>query len=266
MWLWQQRSIRERQLLWAKLFLISFSFHFVFFTWLFFLYHDASFDIAITVESKLFRPGAPVIFVPFKQKETVRAQNNNSLVQRSLPVVKPKEPKTSIQKRKENKVAQKKEQTRKSPEKKGAAKNKDKTSKLVKKKKVPVAQFKTKQNLKKETKNKINNAQNKQAKVEQSTSNQDRAVQANYREVEAQRRQALLQKELTKCWRPPIGVSQDCVCQIKVAVNWDGTIKELAVAQSSGILMYDVAARSALYTMKMPSWSKGKSLTITFKQ
>ena len=265
MWLWQQKSIRERQLLWAKLFLISFSFHFVFFIWLFFLYHDASFDIAITVESKLFRPGAPVIFVPFKQKETVRAQNNNSLVQRPLSVVKQKEPKTSIQKRKENKVKAKKEQTKKPPEKKGAVKNKDKTSKLVEKKKASTEQIKTKKDSKKETKNQINNAQNKQAKTQKSTGNQI-GGQASYREVEAQRRQALLQKELANCWKPPIGVPQDCVCQIKVAVNWDGTIKELAVAQSSGILMYDVAARSALYTMKMPSWSKGKSLTIMFKQ
>ena len=151
MWLWQQRSIRERQLLWAKLFLISFSFHFVFFIWLFFLYHEASFDIAITVESKLFRPGAPVIFVPFKQKETVRAQNNNSLAKRPLSVVKQKEPKTSIQKRKENKVKAKKEQTKKPPEKKGAVKNKDKTSKLVEKKKASTEQIKTKKDSKKQT-------------------------------------------------------------------------------------------------------------------
>ncbi len=264
MWLWQQRSIRERQLLWAKLFLISFSFHFVFFAWLF-LHRDASFDIAITIESKLSRPGAPVIFVPFKQKETVHAQNKNLLVQKPLPVVKQKEPKTSIQKRKKNKVEAKKEQTKKPSEKKGAVKSKDKTSKLVQKKKASIEQVKTKKNSKKETKNQINNDQNKQAKTQKSTGKQI-GGQASYREVEAQRRQALLQKELTNCWKPPIGVPQDCVCQIKVAVNWDGTIKELAVAQSSGILMYDVAARSALYTMKMPSWSKGKSLTVTFKQ
>jgi len=107
---------------------------------------------------------------------------------------------------------------------------------------------------------------NKIAHVDDVRNSNQGLVQANYREVEAHRRQVLLQKELAKCWKPPIGVPHDCVCEIKVVVNWNGIVKELDVAKSSGVLMYDVTARSALHTMKMPAWSKGKSLTITFKQ
>ncbi len=243
MWLWQQKSMQKRHLLWAKLLLISFSFHFVFFVWLFFLHYDPSFDVAITVHSRLFEQGgASVVFVPLKPKGTVRAGSVVGTPQRPSPTVGQKKQKTSIQQTKKNK-------------------RKVEASKKIKKQTNNVVAM---QNKPMKTQNKM--VHNRIADVDVvRNSNQD-VVQVNYREVEAHRRQVLLQEELAKCWKPPIGVPCDCVCQIKVVVSWNGIVKELDVAKSSGVLMYDVAARSALHTMKMPAWSKGKSLTITFKQ
>src|SRR4029079_10513796 len=39
-------------------------------------------------------------------------------------------------------------------------------------------------------------------------------VSNNYREVEALRRGAQLQKELVQKWHPPLGISADCTCDI----------------------------------------------------
>jgi len=91
-------------------------------------------------------------------------------------------------------------------------------------------------------------------------------ISHNYREVEALRCSAQLQKELVHQWKPPIGVSPDCVCEISFSVNAAGTIENLKITKSSGIIMYDISARQALSAMKMPQWTYGKPLVISFKQ
>src|SRR5207302_6458741 len=91
-------------------------------------------------------------------------------------------------------------------------------------------------------------------------------VSHNYREVEALRRGAQLQKELVQKWKPPIGVSPDCMCEVSFFVNTSGTIEDLKMVKSSGVMMYDISARQALFAMKMPQWTYGKPLIISFKQ
>jgi len=91
-------------------------------------------------------------------------------------------------------------------------------------------------------------------------------VSNNFREVEALRRGAQLQKELVQKWQPPIGVSPDCTCDISFFVNKEGIIQNLKMAKSSGVMMFDISARQALFAMKMPQWTYGKPLIISFKQ
>lgn len=91
-------------------------------------------------------------------------------------------------------------------------------------------------------------------------------VSNNFREVEALRRGAQLQKELVQKWQPPIGVSPDCACDISFFVNKQGTIENLKMVKSSGVMMFDISARQALFAMKMPQWTYGKPLIINFKQ
>jgi TonB family protein len=90
-------------------------------------------------------------------------------------------------------------------------------------------------------------------------------VSNNYREVEAMRRTAQLQKELVQQWHPPIGSPTDCSCDVSFFVNKQGTIQKVTIAKSSGIFMFDISVRQALDIMKMPPWTYGKSLTISFK-
>lgn len=91
-------------------------------------------------------------------------------------------------------------------------------------------------------------------------------ISNNFREVEALRRGAQLQKELVQKWLPPIGVSPNCTCEISFFVNNKGAIENLKMVKSSGVMMFDISARQALFTMKMPQWTYGNPLTITFKQ
>lgn|GEM_PF-1650705 len=91
-------------------------------------------------------------------------------------------------------------------------------------------------------------------------------ISHNYREVEALRRGAQLQKELVQQWKPPIGVSPNCMCEISFFVNSTGKIENLKMVKSSGVIMYDISARQALFAMKMPQWTHGKPLIISFKQ
>jgi len=91
-------------------------------------------------------------------------------------------------------------------------------------------------------------------------------ISHNYREVEALRRGAQLQKELVQKWKPPIGISPDCMCEVSFSVSTSGAIEDLKMAKSSGVMMYDISVRQALFAMKMPQWTYGKPLIISFKQ
>ncbi len=91
-------------------------------------------------------------------------------------------------------------------------------------------------------------------------------ISNNYREVEALRRHAQLQKELVQKWHPPIGVSPDCSCDISFFVNNKGIIEDIKMVKSSNVTMFDISARQALFSMKMPQWTYGNPLVISFKQ
>jgi outer membrane biosynthesis protein TonB len=91
-------------------------------------------------------------------------------------------------------------------------------------------------------------------------------ISHNYREVEALRMQAQLQKEIVQTWKPPIGVSPDCSCDVSFFVTATGTLNHIKMVKPSGVMMFDISARQALCATKMPHWTYGKTLTITFKQ
>lgn len=67
-------------------------------------------------------------------------------------------------------------------------------------------------------------------------------------------------------WRAPYGIQGEPSCRIKAFVNKHGSIEDMMIEESSGILMFDIAARSALLNTEMPEWTRGKSFVITFKQ
>jgi hypothetical protein len=76
---------------------------------------------------------------------------------------------------------------------------------------------------------------------------------------------ALLQEEVSRHWKPPVGMQPSGMCHITAIITNEGTIQTLTIAQSSGILVFDIAARNALFASTWPAWVKGKIVTIVFK-
>ncbi len=74
----------------------------------------------------------------------------------------------------------------------------------------------------------------------------------------------MLQETIGSTWAPPPGIQQGAACKITFVVDWQGIITDMTIDESSGVITYDVSARSALEAITMPRWTWGKKLTITF--
>ena len=68
----------------------------------------------------------------------------------------------------------------------------------------------------------------------------------------------LLHEDIVAQWAPPPGIAPTCACKVTMLIDWTGAIKEFTVNESSGVLMYDMAAQRALTQVKMPKWAWGK--------
>lgn len=235
MWLWQHKIMRKRHLLWVKLVVTSFVLHIICLSWVFFIYRNDTFLFSLTMRQSIQLHDAPIIFMPVSE------------VRSSTP------PAYSVTQ----------------------AKKKDRSKTMIRGKITPSIK-KTKKviqtNLKKQVNKKdiaaIKNPVQSppQHKIQKIIDSKSIAIKLGYRDVETMRRYAVLQKELAKYWHPPVGMTKDYSCQIKMLINWSGQIQELEMVRSSGILMYDIAARSALHEIHMPDWVRGKSIIITFAQ
>ncbi len=84
-------------------------------------------------------------------------------------------------------------------------------------------------------------------------------------EMEALQLQEYIQQEMAQHWSPPPGMPKESACTIKISIGFDGSITDLDVEQSSGVLVFDSAARKAASHLTPPQWAYGKTLRITFK-
>lgn len=82
-------------------------------------------------------------------------------------------------------------------------------------------------------------------------------------DVAAKQHRELHQKIMDN-WRAPRGIESDCSCELEAIVAANGAIQSIVTKKSSGILMFDIAARSALLAIEFPRWSRGKSIVIAF--
>lgn len=170
-------------------------------------------------------------------------------------VVKPKKKsiaKKTVKKKKLNKVATQK-------------KKKLVVKKITKKITKPV-----KKEIKTVTKKKIDHPVLKKKKNAQAIAKnnppQQKPVYVGQMEMDALWMQNKMYSAVTKKWRPPVGLSKALVCILNVLVDWQGNITQTTVEQRSGVLLYDISARTAMMQLTLPSWAYGKEFTITFKQ
>ncbi len=247
MWFWQRKNVRRRYALWAKLLSVSAGAHAFFLLCMFFVYHGDTVDLFLEINTRN-REGAPVVFKTFtsrSQRQAIKkapvkkvVQLKKKAVQKKVVPPKPKPvPKTTVA----QKEPVKKIQPKKEP-----------------KKIAPVLEKKIVQAVKKEEKKVLEPKEAVEQLEVWSTEQADVVGIPEY--VFA------FQKQIAQKFTPPIGIAPDAQCQIKMMIGWDGTMQEVGIERSSGILMYDVAARSAVHKLSLPRWTWGKSLTIVFKQ
>ena len=92
------------------------------------------------------------------------------------------------------------------------------------------------------------------------------AIYIGRQELEQLAIEQYIQQEIGIHWRPPQGLSDQLSCEIKLVIGGNGTIAESFVAKSSGVLVYDIAAESALlHVAHLPAWAHNKEFFITFK-
>jgi hypothetical protein len=277
----QRKNIHKRHLLWVKLFGICLFFHIIFLWWIFCIYRDNSYVLSLSVH-KNFDYSAPIMFVPYFAKASKgkpldvqtttkkTTQHNKPKTAHTPSPSKPTEPSlakatkgTSIDVKKTTTIAA---VNTPSPKKVPDIKKVEAAKPVITPIKEPVKEI-AKNEIKKECPRENNIA--KALDIEQKITPvipENAQVSDNYRHVEALRMQAQLQKEIVQTWKPPIGVSPDCSCDVSFFVTTTGTLNHIKMVQPSGVMMFDISARQALCATKMPHWTYGKTITITFKQ
>lgn len=267
MWLWQRKNMHKRHLLWLKLFGVCLFIHCLFLSWVFFISHDKSHALSLSL-SKHIDYSAPILFVPLSQKSII--QKNEPLINHHVTPLKqntaPKATTTTITPPKP--VINKKIVAPTAPPKQEKPVIKKDTLQAT-------ATSSHNQEIKPEEKKLSVPEQKKVQQLPMPNTHQapeklivpeNAHISHDYREVEAMRRTALLQKELINNWKPPIGVPTTASCEVQFTVSVNGSVKDATTIKSSGIMMYDVAARHAVFSIKMPAWTYGKTITIAFKQ
>ena len=153
------------------------------------------------------------------------------------------------------------------------APKKQQSKMVAQKKKKPAVKKITKKITKKEiktaNKKKLNTqtiAQNHRSSGRNSVSQKPKPIYVGQMEMDALWMQNEMHREVTKKWQPPVGLSKELVCILNVLVDWSGNVAKTSIEQSSGALLYDISARTAMTQMAFPSWARGKEFTITFKQ
>jgi len=265
--MWSLLWIRlpRRVLFWGKLFFVVSTLHLCLLFMMFFIYSGQKSVFTVNINRLRLKSGAPIIFMPLKKS-----------VQK--PVFTKRVSKKLVSKNKIKKVV-KKNVIKKTVKKPVLAKKKASVKKVIPKKKKPVIQKKTiiKKKLVSEEKRPVLAkkivpkkkpvVQEKTAKSIEKVAKEQKKIEAIYvgqQELEALKVQYEIEREVTKHWVLPVGLSKELSCVISVLVDWNGTAKKVTVTKSSGALMFDIAARTAVAKLCLPKSVHGKEVNINF--
>ena len=272
----QLKNLHKRNLLWLKLLGLCLFMHSIILIWMFCIYRGNSHLYALSIQKHLDY-SAPVMFVPLgvqttSQKTIAIAPKKVATIAKQSTKQAPKTTTLSAEKKKVVTSAPKttqQTQAKNEPKKELVEKKETKTPEnekpkaISEKKENQVAKaLDIEQNIIPLQKEKVESKPVEKAAIHIP---ENARTSHNFREVEAFRKSAQLQKELVQKWQPPIGVSTDCCCEVSFFVSKTGAIQNIKMVKSSGITMFDISARQALFTMKMPHWTYGNSLIINFK-
>lgn len=75
-----------------------------------------------------------------------------------------------------------------------------------------------------------------------------------------------LYTQLANTWKPPVGMPADIACSIKAIIAKNGMVADVIMDNPSHVLVFDVAARTAILQTEFPESVWGKEIIITFNQ
>jgi len=296
---WQPKKLSRKLCLFAEIIALTFLLHavVVFFFFVIFKSNNTPFHMEISKTAKkkqiIFVPGRiPVPQTTKKATQTPNAKSSSMIAKKNVapPAKKipPKKvtPQKSVAASKPNKSttlkpAPQKQLVKKAvprpPVKKAPPPKPVKKPEPIKKEVVKPAEKPKPQTEKKpepipvpvkEKENTVENLPLQQAKEEISANADEQVFDEDvvYVPLVLARMYCALQEEISSQWKPPVGLAKDLECQISIELAADGTVLKSAVNESSGVLVYDVAARSAVRKINFPRWAYGKEFTIAFKQ
>lgn len=262
MLLWQLKK-RNKLYIIAHLFCCIWFIHFLILT-IFFIVKSPKKVFYLNVGKNPIASNIPIIFAPLKESaKVINTQLSTQRNEQQKKVVSTKQIKTK------NKVEEKKQTivAPNNPEKRVESKQnksivKKENSASTKKKSAVQAQ-------KKEAPMKTIEQQSSPVKTKQQVENavQQEVAYVNATELEQLTLQQYIQQEIGEYFRPPHGLEGQLQCQVRLSVNADGSVKESAIMQSSGVLIYDLAAEHALNKiLSFPEWARSKEFIISFNQ
>lgn len=243
-------AFRGRQLFFGELLLASLLFHLVVLLFLLVIYSSYRYSTKLVVR----RSGVqllPAYFVRPATSTTVQSNLGAAAVQPpAQKVTSAKMPSTTIKKEEPKKPATTKQTSTKANAKKPSQPQKTKPKEEPKK-------MQTQKNQQKQQPAKKQTPSKKEQPKPQAKKQDD---------FDTPRIQQYIQSEVSKRWTPPIGLPDDLVCEVTIQVGGDGVVTDAIIEESSGVLVYDLSARSAAALLSLPRWAWGKEFMISFNQ
>jgi hypothetical protein len=71
-----------------------------------------------------------------------------------------------------------------------------------------------------------------------------------------------IQQAVVASWTPPVGIDAGTACEMKIKVSVQGIADAVEIIKSSGVLLYDTSARTALSQVEFPKEVHGKIIRI----
>jgi hypothetical protein len=288
----QRKNIRNKIVAWLQLLGFSLGAHVCFLGLIFFVYNGNLSSQVFHVNKQLFVEGVPIIVVAHMQESRPKnavyssqkkiAAKPKKVVQKPkapTPVAKVVEPVQAaqpVQQSSVNKTVLAQKEVAKKPTKKiDPVQKKSEPTLIAQKVPAPIVQPKIEKEKKSVSKDSTQ-PQKVVGKVpvvvsevlsskEHSPEEHSQAIVVNsYKEKVALTKQFAFERALTQAWHPPVGIRERS-CTLKVHAACDGSVRAIDTIKSSGLMMYDAQARSAIFSLAMPSDVWDSIFEVTFE-
>lgn len=272
-WHWQALKRLSSISLEARVIIVSVILHAFLLIAIFVVYQGGA-QYHITISSTMINPDAEIVFMPLHRslqqgvmKGSVPSEGKTAAKKSSLAAAEqtPKDGTTLVKIVQSKPKAKVKKEIKKADTKKVVDKKNTSAQKTEPAKQETSAQKneEVKPEPAKATLQESLNEQSSNTSVANATDTN--VVYVGQAEMDALQAQEYIQQELAQHWSPPAGMRADLFVIVILSIDFEGAIKKVDIATSSGNLLFDTAAKKAAAQITPARWAYGKELSITFK-